>query len=87
MLILKTFDEDGLYNNLDQLKKATERFGAEEVTFVGARIDNWMIKNKQIEDLQTAGFHYITAIMKLQIERLINNGIIQIRSWVSRAKG
>ncbi|MBF0404835.1 MAG: hypothetical protein HQL00_12840 [Nitrospirae bacterium] len=47
-----------------QIKKVAERFGSEEVTFVGARIDNWMIKSKQHEDLQTEGFHYITAITK-----------------------
>ncbi len=58
-----------------QVKKVTERFGSEEVTFVG---DRGMIKSKQIEDLQAEGFHYITAITKPQIETLINNGIIQM---------
>jgi Transposase len=58
-----------------QIKKVIERFGSEEVTFVG---DRGMIKSKQIEDLQTEGFHYITAITKPQIETLLNNGVIQI---------
>jgi Transposase len=58
-----------------QIKKVAERFGSEEVTFVG---DRGMIKSKQIEDLQTEGFHYITAITKPQIETLINNGVIQM---------
>jgi hypothetical protein len=58
-----------------QIRKVTERFGAEEVTFVG---DRGMIKSKQVEDLQTEGFHYITAITKPQIETLLNNGVIQM---------
>ena len=58
-----------------QIKKVAERFGSGEVTFVG---DRGMIKSKQIEDLQTEGFHYITAITKPQIETLINNGVIQM---------
>jgi len=42
-----------------QVKKASERFGCERVTFVG---DRGMIKSGQIENLSEAGFHYITAI-------------------------
>src|ERR1039458_2802527 len=51
-----------------QVKKASERFGCERVTFVG---DRGMIKSGQVEDLAQAGFHYITAITKPQIDTLI----------------
>lgn len=55
-----------------QVEKAHERFGCERVTFVG---DRGMIKRGQIEDLSRAGFHYITAITKPQIEKLLGEGI------------
>jgi hypothetical protein len=57
-----------------QVKKVAEGLGCQEVTFVG---DRGMIKSTQIENLP-AGFHYITAITKPQIERLIKKGLIQI---------
>jgi hypothetical protein len=37
-----------------------------------------MIKSAQIEDLAKAGFHYITAITKPEVAKLINNGVIQM---------
>lgn len=58
-----------------QVRKAAARFGAERVTFVG---DRGMIKTPQIAELGAAGFHYITAITKAQIESLLNTGIIQM---------
>jgi transposase len=58
-----------------QIQKAKERFRCKKVTFVG---DRGMIKSGQIEDLQAAGFHYITASTKAQIETLLKNGIIQM---------
>lgn len=58
-----------------QVKKVAARFGAQEVTFVG---DRGMIKSAQIEALGERGFHYITAITKPQIERLLKQGTIQI---------
>lgn len=58
-----------------QVKKATERFGGGEVTFVG---DRGMIKSAQVEELGDYGFHYITAITKPQIETLIKAGVIQM---------
>jgi len=58
----------------NQVKKAGERFGCHRVTFVG---DRGMIKSGQIADLQEAGFHYITAITKPQIESMIVKGLIQ----------
>jgi Transposase DDE domain len=58
-----------------QVKKVAARFGAQDVTFVG---DRGMIKSAQIEALGERGFHYITAITKPQIERLLKQGTFQI---------
>jgi transposase len=58
-----------------QVKKAAERFGAVEVTFVG---DRGMIKSAQIEALGDERFHYITAITKPQIEALLKTGLLQM---------
>jgi len=58
-----------------QVKKAKDRFGCECVTFVG---DRGMIKSGQIRDLEQAGFHYITAITKPQIQTLLQAGVLQM---------
>lgn len=61
-----------------QVAKVAERFGAQTVTFVG---DRGMIKGPQIEQLQQYNnheFHYITAITKPQIEKLLQNNKIQL---------
>ena len=58
-----------------QVKKASERFFCERITFVG---DRGMIKSGQIENLSEAGFHYITAITKPQIMALIKKNVIQL---------
>jgi hypothetical protein len=58
-----------------QVKKASQRFACERVTFVG---DRGMIKSGQIEDLSKVGFHYITAITKPQIETLLKTGLLQM---------
>jgi len=58
-----------------QVRKASQRFGCERVTFVG---DRGMIKSGQIEELSQAGFHYITAITKPQIESLLSGGVLQM---------
>jgi hypothetical protein len=58
-----------------QIQKASERFGCEHVTFVG---DRGMIKSGQIRDLAEAGFHYITAITKPQIQTLLKAGVLQM---------
>jgi Transposase DDE domain len=63
-----------------QVKKASERFGCERVTFVG---DRGMIKSGQIEDLSQAGFHYITAITKPQINTLIEARLIQMELFAA----
>jgi transposase len=56
-----------------QVKKVAEGLGCRGVTFVG---DRGMIKSTQIENLPE-GFHYITAITKPQIEKLMKRGLIQ----------
>ena len=58
-----------------QVAKLKERFGVHEITFVG---DRGMIKSQQIEDLAPQGFHYITAITKPQIEKLLRTGTFQL---------
>jgi hypothetical protein len=58
-----------------QLVKVKSRFGATAITFVG---DRGMIKGQQIEDLGQHGFHYITAITKPQIEKLLRTGTFQM---------
>jgi hypothetical protein len=60
-----------------QIKKAADRFGAKEVTFVG---DRGMIKSDQVAQLHAPpyGFHYITAITKPQIEALLEKKVIQL---------
>lgn len=58
-----------------QIKKTAGRFGCERVTFVG---DRGMIKSGQIKALSQVDFHYITALTKPQIERLIKKQILQL---------
>jgi Transposase DDE domain len=58
-----------------QLAKVKSRFGAAEITFVS---DRGMIKGQQIEDLVQHGVHYITAITKPQIEKLLRTGTLQM---------
>lgn len=58
-----------------QIKKAAQEFGAQSVTFVG---DRGMIKSDQIKDLGEQQFHFITAITKPQIEKLLKDGIFQM---------
>ena len=58
-----------------QVRHATERFGCKRVTFAG---DRGMVKSGQIEELSAAGFQYITAITKSQIETLLKQNVIQL---------
>ena len=58
----------------DQVKKVADRFGCKRITFVG---DRGMIKSGQKEQLSEAGFNYITALTRKQIETLENRGVIQ----------
>jgi len=58
-----------------QVKKVVQRFGGGSVTFVG---DRGMIKSDEIEELNKEGFHYITAITKPQVRKLLRTGVIQM---------
>jgi hypothetical protein len=58
-----------------QIAKVARRFGCERVTFVG---DRGMSKSGQIAALARAGFHYITALTKPQMERLIKEDVLQL---------
>jgi hypothetical protein len=58
-----------------QINKVKARFGVHEITFVG---DRGMIKGQQIEDLVQHGCHYITAITKPQIDKLLRTGTFQM---------
>jgi hypothetical protein len=57
-----------------QVQKVAQNFGCQRVTWVG---DRGMIKSAQIEDLKQAGFHYITALTKPEIESLLQKGVLQ----------
>lgn len=60
----------------NQIKKMAHRFGVKKVTLVG---DRGMIKSLQIKELNNDyEFNYITAITKAQIEKLLNDGVIQL---------
>ena len=65
-----TQDPATFQNQIDKIK---ERFGAEDVTFIG---DRGMIKGPQIKSLQADSLHYITAISKPQIQTLLKNDIL-----------
>src|SRR5207244_5562734 len=56
-----------------QVEKLKGRFGVTAITFVG---DRGMLKSQQVEDLAQHGFHYITAITKPQIEKLLPTGTL-----------
>jgi len=60
-----------------QIRKVARRFGCERGTFVG---DRGMIKGGQITALAQAGFPYITALTKPQIERCLTHGVFQL-AW------
>jgi transposase len=60
---------------ISQVNKVREQYGCGQVTFVG---DRGMIKSEQIAELKKAGFHYITAITKPQIRKLIKEGTLQL---------
>lgn len=58
-----------------QLDKLSNRFGGGEITLVG---DRGMLKSKQIQDLLTRKWHYITGITKPQIRKLIEDAVFDI---------
>lgn len=60
---------------LNQLNKLKNRFGVEQVIFVG---DRGMIKAGQIKNINEFKWNFITAITKPQIESMIGKGILQM---------
>jgi hypothetical protein len=58
-----------------QINKVAARFGCQRVTFVG---DRGMIKSGQIIALGEAKFHYITALTKPQVEKLLKTKVFQM---------
>ena len=58
-----------------QIAKLSHRFGGGEVTLVG---DRGMLKSREVQNLTTAGMHYITAITRPQIESLLKRGVLQL---------
>jgi len=69
-----TNDHKSVVNQLEKIKKI---YGAERVVFVG---DRGMLKSEQIKGITDAPNHwnYITAITKLQIEKMLREDVIQI---------
>jgi len=59
----------------EQIRKLKDRFGAERITLVG---DRGMLKSPQQEALSDEDFHFITAITKPQIEKLLKSGVFQL---------
>lgn len=59
----------------DQIKLVKERFGVEELVFVG---DRGMVKSKGKQALKDAGLRYITALTDPQIRRLLSAGTFQL---------
>ena len=73
-----------------QVSKVVQRFGGGEVTFVGDRLPvrctqtGGMIKSDEIEELNKAGFYYITAITKPHVRKLLRTGVIQMALFDER---
>ena len=65
----------------NQIKKLKKRFGCKRVTMVG---DRGMIKSGQIEDLNDAVFHYITAISEPEIKTLLKKKVIQMELFTDK---
>ena len=60
---------------IDQIRLLSERFKVKDVVFVG---DRGMLKRLPLESIAEADFHYITAITKPQVDKLIKDGVLQI---------
>jgi transposase len=65
----------------EQVHTLADRFGVERVTMVG---DRGMLKQTEIGLLQGRGFHYITAITKPQIRKLLREGVFQMELFEER---
>lgn len=64
-----------------QVRKVSERFNNSDVTLVG---DRGMIKSAGIKEVKDAGFHYITAITRPQIEKMLATGVFQMGLFEDR---
>ncbi len=62
----------------EQIRILAESFGVKGVTLVG---DRGMLKQTQIDLLNQEHFHYITAITKPQIEKLLREGVFQMEMF------
>lgn len=62
----------------EQVGVLANSFGVKDVTVVG---DRGMLKQTQIELLNEERFHYITAITKPQIEKLVREGGVQMEMF------
>ncbi len=60
---------------LGQLQKMKERFNVKDVVFIG---DRGMIKKESIEKIKENNWKYITTITKAEIEKLINEKVIDM---------
>jgi hypothetical protein len=58
-----------------QIIKLQQRFHAHNITLLSER---GMLRGPQLEALNAAGMHYITAISKPQIETLLKSGTLQM---------
>jgi hypothetical protein len=65
----------------EQIRILAESFGVREVTLVG---DRGMLKQAQIDLLNQEQFHYITAITKPQIEKLLREGVFQMELFEAK---
>jgi transposase len=59
----------------EQLRLLADSFGVAGITLVG---DRGMVKQPEIQQLHQKQFHYITAITKAQIRKLLREGVFQI---------
>ena len=59
----------------DQVAKLRQQWGCEGVTLVG---DRGMIRGDQKEAARKAGFHFISALTKPQIEKLLKDKVLQL---------
>jgi transposase len=58
----------------DQVQKVTKRFNCSNVIMVG---DRGMIKSAEIQTIHEHQLHYLTAVTKPSIQKLINDNILQ----------
>jgi len=65
----------------EQVRILADSFGVKDVTLVG---DRGMLKQTQTDLLNSEHFHYITAITKPQIEKLLREGVFQMGLFEER---